>query len=59
MSHTSRLVAAEIQNANQLLNGVIEAPPVSPARFTLDTRGHSADSRDGRARNWHRPHCCS
>jgi hypothetical protein len=25
MSHTSRLVVAEIQNANQLLNGVIEA----------------------------------
>ena len=25
MSHTSRLVAAEIQNAHQLLNGVIEA----------------------------------
>ena len=25
MSHTSRLVATEIQNANQLLNGVIES----------------------------------
>ena len=43
MSHTSRLVAAEIQNANQLLNGVIEAvitttPDDSMPGFGLQVR---------------------
>jgi hypothetical protein len=43
MSHTSRLVAAEIQNANQLLNGVIEAvitttPDASMPGFGLQVR---------------------
>ena len=43
MSHTSRLVAAEIQNAHQLLNGVIEAvitttPADSMPGFGLQVR---------------------
>ena len=43
MSHTSRLVAAEIQNAHQLLNGVIEAvittkPGASMPGFGLQVR---------------------
>jgi hypothetical protein len=43
MSHTSRLVVAEIQNANQLLNGVIEAvitttPDDSMPGFGLQVR---------------------
>ncbi len=43
MSHTSRLVSAEIQNASQLLNGVIEAvittkPDDSMPGFGLQVR---------------------